>query len=238
MAELPIDVWSDVACPWCWVGKRHLESALEAFEGEVALRWRAFELDPGAPTPAPERVDYVERLATKYRTSRADAEAMIGRMVAVGRSRGLALRFDRIRPTNTFDAHRLLAWSARLDRQTDLEERLFSAYLHEGLAISDHHVLAGLAADVGLDRDAAEAVLGSDAHGEEVRADERLAAQLGISGVPFFVLGGRYAVSGAQPPEVLSSAMARALEDASSVALDEGVGEACTADGCEVGPTG
>ncbi len=212
MARLAIDIWSDIACPWCWVGKRHLEAALEAFEGDVDLTWRAYELDPSAPTEAPEQVDYVRRLAAKYRTSPSEAQAMIDRMVGAGRSRGLDLRFDRVRPTNTFAAHRLLAWAARFECQTDLEERLFAAYLNEGLAISDDDVLAGLAADVGLEPAAARVVLESDAFAKEVRDDQLTASQIGVSGVPFFVMDHRYAVSGAQPSEVLLANMRQAVE--------------------------
>ena len=232
MATLTIDIWSDIACPWCWVGKRQLEAAIDPFEGEVALTWRAFELDPSASTEAPEQVDYTRRLAAKYRTTPDEAQEMIDRMVAVGRSRGLELRFDRVRPTNTFAAHRLLAWAARFGCQTDLEERLFSAYLHEGLAISDHQVLTELAAGTGLDPEAASSVLESDAHAKEVRDDQLLARRLGVSGVPFFLLGGRYAVSGAQPAEVLLAAMRQAVDHATPAPADP-AGDECGASGCD-----
>ena len=227
MTRLSIDIWSDIACPWCWVGKRRLDEAVSAFEREVALTRRAFELDPGAPAEAPERVDYAGRLAAKYRTSREEAQAMIDRMVGVGRSVGIEMRFDRIRPTNTFDAHRLLAWAAMSERQTDLEERLFSAYLSEGLAVSEPDVLCGLAGDVGLDPVDAAGVLESDAHAGEVREDEARAARLGIRGVPFFVLDGRYGVSGAQPAEELLSAMRRAVEDDAPKTAERSAGEEC-----------
>ena len=214
MTTLAIHIWSDIACPWCWVGKRRLEAAIHAFDREVALTWRAFELDPTASSDAPKRVDYAKRLAVKYRTSRDEAQAMIDRMVEVGRSLGLELRFDRVQPTNTFAAHRLLAWAVGFGRQTDLKERLFAAYLREGLAISEPGVLSGLAGSVGLDPEAAAEVLAGDAHAEDVREDQALAARLGIRGVPFFVFDHRYAVSGAQPAEELLTAMRRAVGDA------------------------
>ena len=214
MTPLAIDIWSDIACPWCWVGKRRLEAAVNAFEGDVTLTWRAFELDRSASTEAPERVDYASRLAAKYRTTHKGAREMIDRMVAVGRSVGLELRFDRVLPTNTFAAHRLLTWARGFGLQTELEERLFAAYLHEGLLISDHDVLTGLAEGVALDSEAARAVLESDAYANEVREDQTLAARLGISGVPFFVVDHRFGVSGAQPSEELLAAMKRAVEDA------------------------
>ena len=238
MTILAIDIWSDIACPWCWVGKRRLEEAVGAFEGEVALTWRAFELDPGAPAEAPEGVDYAGRLAAKYGTGRDEAQAMIDRMVGVGRSVGVEMRFDRIRPTNTFSAHRLLAWAAGLGRQAELEERLFSAYLSEGLAISDPGVLRELAESVGLDSGAAATVLASDAYAEEVREDEARAARLGIRGVPFFVFGNRYGVSGAQPAESLLEAMRGAVEDAEPEPAPSRSAEECGPEGCDLDPAG
>lgn len=228
MVTLAIDIWSDIACPWCWVGKRHLEAAIETFEHEVHLTWRAFELDPNAPAEAPVRVDYAQRLAEKYRTTFDGATEMIDRMVTVGRSVGLELRFDRIRPTNTFAAHRLLSWSSQFGHQTDLKERLFAAYLREGLAISDLEVLSELAADVGLDGPAARAILDGEAHTQHVRDDLAMAARLGIRGVPFFVLDRRVAVSGAQPAEELLAAMRGVVEDAAppSTATDRDAGGA------------
>ncbi len=235
MNELRVDVWSDIACPWCWVGKRHLETAIESFEDGVAVTWRAFELDPSGVEPAPETSDYVQRLATKYRTSRAEAQGMIDRMVQVGRENGLDFRFDRVQPTNTFDAHRLLSWAAEQRLQTELEERLFAAYMTEGRLVSDHGVLAELAADVGLDAGETQAVLSSDAHANTVRSEERRAAQLGVTGVPFFVVGNRYAVSGAQPAPVLVGAMRQAWSDAAElVPVQGGEGSACGPEGCAV----
>lgn len=225
MQTLAVDVWSDIACPWCWVGKRHLEAAAASFERELAVTWHAFELDPGAPKQAPDAVDYIGRLATKYWVSRDQAQAMIDRMVAVGRADGIEFRFDRARPSNTFDAHRLLAWARGRDRQSELKERLFSAYLHEGRAICDHEVLVACAGDVGLDPDAAQAVLSTDAHAADVRADEARAAELGVTGVPFFVIADRYAVPGAQPVETLLRALRR-------VQLSLTDAPACGPDGC------
>lgn len=207
---LTIDVWSDIACPWCWVGKRHLEEALREFDGETELRWHAFELNPSAPQQAPEHVDYAARLAEKYGTDRDGAQEMIDRMVGFGRTVGLDLRFDRIRPSNTFDAHRLIAWAGETGRATDLKELLFKAYLQEGRSVSDHDQLTDLAVRAGLESGEAAAVLSSEMYGPQVRADEQAAVKMGISGVPFFVLGGHLGVSGARPAEVLVDAMRRA----------------------------
>ena len=128
MNSVNIEIWSDIACPWRWIGKRSLEAAIASSDHEAVIRWRAFELNPDAPAEAPEAIDYVARLADKYGTSRDEAEGFIARMVEAGRGRGLDIRFDRIRPSNTFDAHRLLAFAYGHDRQTELKENLFRAY--------------------------------------------------------------------------------------------------------------
>ena len=205
-----LEVWSDIACPWCWVGKRNFAAARERFDGEVEVTRRAYELNPNARREAPRAVDYLSRLARKYGATREQAQEMVERMVGVGREVGVEMRFDRIQPTNTFDAHRLLAWGQTEGVGGDLEERLFRAYLHEGAWIGDPDVLARVAAEVGLDRDAASRVVASGEFGEQVRDDEEQAMQLGIRGVPFFVFDRRLALSGAQPPDVLLDVLRRA----------------------------
>lgn len=213
MEPLKIEVWSDIACPWCWIGKRGLDAALEQFNQPVSLRWRAFELNPKAALEPPQIVDYAQRLADKYGLSRDAAQEMIDRMVSTGQERGVNLRFDRIRPTNTFNAHRLLHWAHNNGNQTALKEAIFKAYFNEGRLVSDLDVLLDLAEQVGLDPAAARAVLQSDAFTAEVRQDEQLAAQIGISGVPCFVFPQvRSGLSGAQPAEVLLEAMRKAHE--------------------------
>ncbi|MCB1598645.1 MAG: DsbA family oxidoreductase [Xanthomonadales bacterium] len=213
MNTVEIEIWSDIACPWCWVGKRSLEQAIERSPHPVSLRWRAFELNPQAPMEAPEQVDYAARLAEKYGKTRAEGEGFIARMVQAGRDRGLDLRFDRIRPSNTFDAHRLLALAHEQGVQSELKERLFRAYLHEGRAISDHATLRALGVECGLAEEQVQSLLSGNAFADEVRADEELARRMGISGVPCFVFPQlREGVSGAQPPEVLGEAIARAAE--------------------------
>ncbi len=241
MTKTRVEIWSDIACPWCWVGKRNLEAALADFGGEVEVLWRAFELDPSAPKESPEGVDNVARLAKKYRVPREAAQGMVDRMVAVGAERGLEFRFDRLRPGNTFDAHRILRWAATMGRQSEVKERLFQAYMGDGRSISDHGVLVELVAEVGLDADQAQAILSSDAHGAAVREDEAIAGQLGITGVPFFVIDGRYALSGAQPPENLLEVLHRAAAEARAEEGAEGQGaepaaggEGCGPDSCVV----
>jgi len=236
MAKLRIDIWSDIACPWCYVGKRRLEAALATFphRSDVEVVWRAFELDPSAPHAAAPAAgaSYAERLARKYGKRVADAEAMIQHLVSVAAADGLEFRFDRIRPGNTFDAHRLVHLAHERGVQDAVKERLLRAYMTEGEAMSDPATLLRLAAEAGLDPDEVSAVLGSDRYAREVRADEEEAATLGIRGVPFFVIG-RYAVSGAQPAEVLLRALEQAWGEVSAAAKPAfAEGAACGPDGC------
>lgn len=233
MTPLTVDVWSDIACPWCHVGKRRLQSALACFahRDEVQVRWRAFELKPDAPPVESSDVPYLERLASKYRTTTAQAQEMLDRMTEVAAGEGLDFRFDRIQPGNTFDAHRLLHLAAEHKRQDALKERFLCAYLTEGEPIGDPSTLKRLAVQVGLPGTEVDSVLNSDRFATEVRAEEREAQELGIHGVPFFLIGRRYAVSGAQPSDVLLAALKRAWEDrSSSKSYTEGA--VCGPDGC------
>jgi predicted DsbA family dithiol-disulfide isomerase len=237
VSKLRVDIWSDIACPWCYVGKRHLEQALERFENSdhVEIVWRAFELDPSAPRIRDTSQSYAERLATKYGTQPPQAQAMIDRMVDTAARDGLELRFDRIRPGNTFDAHRLLHLAHDHGKQDALKERLMRAYLTEGQAIGDRDVLVAAARDVGLDEQDARAVLEGDRYAAEVRRDEAVARQIGITGVPFFVVDGRLGISGAQPADVLLGALERAWADGSRPRRETGAqsGPACGPDGCD-----
>jgi predicted DsbA family dithiol-disulfide isomerase len=232
--NLRIDVWSDIACPWCYVGKRRLEAALAKFPHREAVEvvWRAFELDPSAPRERDNKVSYAERIAKKYGSSVTEADGMITRMTDVAAADGLDFRFDRIRSGNTLDAHRVIHLARAHGKQDAVKERLLRAYMTEGEAIGDPEVLVRLAAEAGLDPEEVRAMLASDAEVKEVRADEDEARQLGISGVPFFVLGGKYAVSGAQPTEVLLGALTRAWEDAQARPATFAEGAACGPDGC------
>ncbi len=229
--KLRVDVWSDIACPWCYVGKRRFEAALARFEhrDEVEVVWRSFELDPTAPRTLPEPVDYAGRLAKKYGTSTAQAAEMIRNMAATAAKDGLTMRFDKARPGNTFDAHRLLHLAKSRGLQDAVKERFFRAYQCEGEAIGDHETLTRLAVEAGLDRDEVRAVLAGDAWADEVRADEEEARVNGIRGVPFFVFAERYAVSGAHPAESLAKVLAEAWQKSVTELPD---GAACGPDGC------
>jgi len=235
MKKLRIDVWSDIVCPWCYVGKRRLETALAQFPHRDAVEvvWRAFELDPSAPAVRDEGVPHAERLARKYGITVARAEEMTQRLTEVAAADGLDFRFDRIRPGRTFDAHRLLHLAAERGLQDALKERLLRAYLTEGAAIGDHETLVRLASEVGLDADETRRVVSTDAYSADVRSEEDDARDIGITGVPFFVIGGRYAVSGAQPAELLLRAITAAwneLPEPAEAELAEGA--TCGPDGC------
>ncbi|MDB4930152.1 MAG: dsbA [Myxococcaceae bacterium] len=235
MKTLKIDVWSDIACPWCYVGKRRLEAALADFphRDAVAVTWHSFELDPSAPAIAPATPGYAERLAAKYGRSVAHAQGMIDNMTKVAAVDGLDMRFDKVRAGNTFDAHRLIHFAADKGVQGAMKERLLRAYMTEGEAIGDREVLARLAAEVGLDAAEVAAVLASDRYADGVRADEQNAREIGITGVPFFAVAERYGVSGAQPAEVLLEVLEKAWEalpDEAATAPVEGA--VCGPDGC------
>src|SRR3954447_21885461 len=207
---LTVEIWSDVVCPWCYIGKRRFEAALGRFEhaGEVTVMWRSFELDPEAPRVAEGTA--TERLAAKYGMSLERARQLHAEMTARAAADGLDFRFDLARGGNTFDAHRLIHLAATSGHQAAAEERLMRAYFTEGEAIADPETLIRLLAEVGVDAEEARDVLATDRFASDVSEDELLASRLGIQGVPFFVLERRYGVSGAQPPEVLVQALERA----------------------------
>jgi predicted DsbA family dithiol-disulfide isomerase len=233
--KLQIDIWSDIACPWCYVGKRHLEQALARFahKDDVEIVWRAFELDPAAPRVRDGSQSYAERLAKKYGTHPEQAQQRIDQMVETAARDGLEFRFDRIQPGNTFDAHRLLHLAHERGVQGALKERMLRAYLTEGQAIGEPDVLRALACEVGLDEAEVRALLEGERFTAEVRQDEALARELGISGVPFFVLDGRLGVSGAQPADVLLGALDKAWAEHQPALERYAEGAACGPDGCD-----
>jgi predicted DsbA family dithiol-disulfide isomerase len=212
MPALSVEIWSDVVCPWCYIGKRRFENALVQFEhrDEVEVRFRSFELDPGAPAQAEGAP--AERLASKYGMSVEQAEASQAQLSAMAAAEGLEYHLDRTRGGNTFDAHRLLQLAAERGVQPEAKERLMRGYFTDGEPVGDHETLVRLVAEAGVDADEARAVLAGDRYAEAVREDEALAARIGIQGVPYFVLGRRYGVSGAQPAELLLEALERSWE--------------------------
>jgi predicted DsbA family dithiol-disulfide isomerase len=202
-----IEIWSDVVCPWCYIGKRRIETALERFEhrDDVTVTWRSFELDPTAERD-PEGTA-AERLASKYGMSVEEAAARQAQIAALAAEEGLEYHMELTRGGNSFDAHRLIQLGRERGIQDAVKERVMRGYFTEGARIGDPETLVRLATEAGLPEADARAVLDSGQYADAVREDEELARRIGINGVPFFVLGRRYGVSGAQPADVLVQAL-------------------------------
>ena len=201
-----VDIWSDVVCPWCYLGKARFDKALAGFpaRGEVEVVYRSFELDPG--WPAGQTMPILDMLASKYRLSPAEAEAAEGRVAGLARDEGLGFRTDRMLG-NTFDIHRVLHLGRAQGFQHALLDAIYHAYFAEAQPVFDPETLATVAATAGLDPADVQQTLAGDDFADEVRGDERQARELQISGVPFFVFGGRLGVSGAQPVAAFTEAL-------------------------------
>jgi predicted DsbA family dithiol-disulfide isomerase len=232
---MKVEIWSDVVCPWCYIGKRRFERALEAFPHEVEVVFRSFELDPAAPVRSGETV--TASLARKYGGAERVA-AMQEHVRRQAADEGLVFRLDETPHANTVDAHRLLHLALDeygLEVQARVKEALMSAYFEDARDVSDPAVLRELATAAGLESGRIEAVLTGDEYADDVRADVAAAAAYGANGVPFFVFEGRYAVSGAQPAEVFGRALEQVWEATrpSPVTVVAGAaGDVCGPDGC------
>lgn len=238
-----VEIWSDVVCPWCAIGRARFSAALAEFphRDEVQVRWRSFELDPRAPRELAGSL--VEHLAAKYGVSVEQAHGMHRNMTEVAAADGLDFHFERARSGNTFDAHRLLHHALKTGgprQQDELKQRFFQAYLTDGEPIGDPETLVRVAAEVGLDADESRAVLEGDRYADAVRADELQASRYGITGVPFFVIDEKYGVSGAQPAEAMRQVLDTAWAEANPLTLltPSGVpsneGGACADGSCAV----
>jgi predicted DsbA family dithiol-disulfide isomerase len=234
-----IEIWSDVVCPWCYIGKRHLEAALDGFahQDDVEVVYRSFELDPTTPEVPVETT--VESLARKFGTDVAGARELMKRADGVAASVGLAFNHADAPHARTVDAHRLLHLALEEggpSRQAELKEQLLAAYFLRAENMGDHDVLRKVAVDAGLDPARVDEVLGSDDYADAVHADIDQARAYGATGVPFFVVDQRYGVSGAQPTEVFSQLLDRAWADSHpAVELVGGAGaDVCGPDGCAI----
>lgn len=247
---MKVEIWSDVVCPWCHVGKRRFEAALARFDqrDEIEIEWKSFELDPGASSqPAGvaeqdvtgETGDYADRLARKYGTSRAGAQQMLETMTAAAAAEGLDFHFEKAIKANTFDAHQVIHLAGERGVQDAVKERLLRAYFSEGEAVGDRSVLARLGAQAGLDADEVTAALQDQRYADAVRADESEASRLGISAVPFFVVDRKYGIAGAQPAEQILEVLEQAWTQSrplTVVGATQGDADpaACGPDGCAV----
>ncbi len=230
---MQVEIWSDVVCPWCYIGKRRFEEALGSFahRDDVEVTWRSFELDPAAPPRREGR--QIEHLARKYGMTLEQAEAAQDRVTSQADNEGLVYHLDRAQSGNSFDAHRLIHLAAAHGRQDEMKERLLAAYFTEGEPIGERDTLEKLGIDVGLDPTEVRAVLDGDTWATEVRAEEAEARALGITGVPFFVIDRAYGVSGAQPADVLLEALDTAWTAAHPLTMiaDSSTGSTAATDG-------
>jgi predicted DsbA family dithiol-disulfide isomerase len=211
---MQVEIWSDIVCPWCYLGKRRFEQALDTFShsGDVDVVYRSFELDPSAPSDRTDPV--VDVLASKYGMTAGQAQAAQRQMEERARQDGLTFRMDGLRRGNTRDAHRLVHLARASGRQEELMERLHRAYFTEQGSIFDHEALTRLAVDAGLDPAEVADVLNSGRYDDDVTADEMTAQALGATGVPFFVIDRKFGISGAQPAEAITAALNQAWASA------------------------
>lgn len=216
MTVINVDIWSDVACPWCYIGKRRFDAAVHRLRAtepdtEVQVTYRSFELAPDQPLDVTSTV--VEYLSQRKGIPRPQVEQMLEHVTGVARAEGLAYDFDAVRQTRTLKAHELLHLAKAHGVQDAMKERLLSAFFEQGRHVGRVDELAALAAEVGLDPNEAVAALESARFTAEVRADIAQAREYGITGVPFYVLDGRYGISGAQATETFTAALAQVLAD-------------------------
>lgn len=207
-----VDVWSDIACPWCFIGKRKFEAGAAAFDGDVEIVYHSFQLSP--ETPADYAGNTVDYLSKRKGIPPEQAQQMVDSVVAVAADLGLNYDYDTVRPTNTGQAHELLHLAREKGVQLGLVERLFSAYFEQGRHLGNLDELVALAAEVGVDPDEARDALESGQYRAAVDADIDQAAEYGIGGVPFYVIDGKLGVSGAQSPEVFTQALERVRDEA------------------------
>ena len=211
-----VDVWSDVACPWCYIGKRNLEAGIERYRSvggrpDVEVEYHSFELAPDTPIDFDgSEIDY---LMSVKGIDRDSAKAMLDRVTGIAADAGLDYDMASVKHTRTVKAHQLVHYAKARGLQAEMKERLLRAYFIEGRHIGRDHELADLAAEIGLDRDDVLRSLTADEHLQGVRDDQRQALAYGIHGVPFFVLDGRYGLSGAQPPETFAAALAQLADE-------------------------
>jgi predicted DsbA family dithiol-disulfide isomerase len=228
---MKVEIWSDIVCPFCYIGKRKFEKALEEFDAkeQVEIVWRSFQLDPNmAPLPGQSVHEY---LGKRKGVTAKEGKQMNDSMAAVAKEVGLVYNFDQAIIANTLDAHRLLHFAKTKGVQNEMKERLFKAYYTEGENIGDVETLVRLGEDVGLNAGDVRKVLLSDSYKSEVQEDQSEANGVGVRGVPFFVFNNKYAVSGAQPSHVFSEVLNKVWEEEKPVELNMQGEGFCTIDG-------
>ncbi|WP_425146607.1 DsbA family oxidoreductase [Deinococcus sp.] len=230
--RLQVDIWSDIACPWCYVGKRRFEQALAQFSqpGAVEVVWHSFQLDPAAPLH--DNRSMRDILAGKYGRSAEQAQELLDGMTQTAAAEGLEYHFELAQPANTFQAHQLVHLAAAHGLQDAMKERLLRAHFSEGAQVGDPGTLLRLAAEVGLNEAEVSRALEEQTYAAAVQRDQAQARAYGIGGVPFFVFGGQYGVSGAQSPETLLAALERLWNERQPLQLVAAPAEGCTDESC------
>lgn len=236
---MKVEIWSDVMCPFCYIGKRKFENALNEFpdKNNIEIEWKSFQLDPTTVTDP--SLNTVDHLAAKKGWSKAQASESISYVSNIAKQVGLDFHFDKAVVANSFDAHRLSHLAKKHGKQNELEEKLFSAYFTEGKNTADHHTLSQIASEIGLDATEVNALLNSGQYADKVEEDIYQAQQIGVRGVPFFVLDHKYAVSGAQESATFLQALTRAYgehqkENKVEVIHSDNSGDTCGPEGCEI----
>jgi predicted DsbA family dithiol-disulfide isomerase len=208
-----VEIWSDVMCPFCYIGKRKFEKALEQFphKNNINIIWKSFQLDPTTITDP--SLNTIDNLAQKKGWSKEQADQTIAHVTGIAKQVGLDFHFEKAVVANSLDAHRLSHLAKKYGKQNDLEEKLFSAYFIEGKNTADYNTLLQIATELGLDKTEVSALLKSDIYTNEVYHDIKQAQQIGVSGVPFFLLDNKYAVSGAQESDTFLGALTKSYEE-------------------------
>lgn len=233
---LKVQIWSDIMCPYCYIGKRRIEGALAQFKHKdaVEIEWKSFQLD--AHFVASPEDNTVDHLAEKYHKSREWAQEMIDNMTENAKNSGLDFHFEKAILANSYNAHRLLHLAKKHNLGNELEEVLFKAYLTDGKNVNDLTTLSLLGQEVGMDKTVVEEVLNSDQYGEAVKKDIAMAQQIGVQGVPFFVFDNKYAVSGAQHEETFVKTLEKVWEEGNFAPkvtlLNSDQGDSCGIEGC------
>lgn len=231
---MKVEIWSDYQCPFCYIGKRRFEDALNQFENkaQVEVEFRSFELNPEAERHI--NMSQNEMLAKKYGMSQAQVEANSQNLTQQAAELGLDYHLDKVVLTNSFDAHRLMHLAESKGKGQEMNERLFKAYFTEGKHIGDHATLASLAEEVGLEKQEVESMLVGTAFTAEVRGDEQEGSVLGITGVPFFVINRKYGISGAQPAEAFLDMLKKVWAEENPLQMVNETGDTCTDGSCNV----
>ena len=231
-----VEIWSDVMCPFCYIGKRKFENALAQFpqKDKINIIWKSFQLDPTTVTDP--SLNTIEHLAHKKGWSKEQAAETTAHVTDIAKKVGLDFHFEKAVVANSFDAHRLSHLAKKHGKQNELEEKLFLAYFTEGKNTADHSTLLQIAKEIGLDEKEATDVLNSTTYSNEVEQDINEAQQVGVRGVPFFVIDRKYAVSGAQESETFLGALTKAYEESKPIleSLNANEDNTCGPDGCEV----